>query len=189
MQGARWGWLAFIAAIGILFAASSHDQSSSDTRVSTLLRQELKTVTADRDQVQADHQESLELLGTVDAYARSLDQELQRTSQELRVLKAERDKLRRELSSLSQDRNQLQQTVASLQIERSQTKRNIDQLRQGLNQLLSQAESVAQVLAAPAAGFAQTGFDETPLPVVRPFKNCNSFEGTYFADEPLNDNK
>lgn len=188
MQGARWGWLAFIAAIGILFAASSHDQSSN-TKVSILLRQELKTVVSDRDEARASHQEAVEQLALVDGYARSLDQEAQRLSQELKAMKAERDKYRREVAALSQDRNQLQQTVASLQVERSQTKRSIDQLRQGLNQLLTQTESVAQSLAAPAAGFAQICFDDAPVTTAKLEKKSLAPIGTYYADEPLNNNK
>jgi chromosome segregation ATPase len=188
MQGARWGWLAFIAAIGILFAASSHDHSSN-TKVSTLLRQELKAVVHDRDEARTSHQEAVEQLALIDSYARSLDLEAQRLSQELKAMKAERDKYRREVTALSQDRNQLQQTVASLQVERSQTKRSIDQLRQGLNQLLSQTESVAQALAAPAAGFAQIGFDEAPVTTVKLEKQACSPVGTYYPDEPLNNNK
>ena len=188
MQGARWGWLAFIAAIGILFAASSHDQSSS-TKVTTVLRQELKVVAADRDEARASLQEAQDAWKEVEGYAQSLDQEVQQASRELKTLRAEREKLRRELSSLSQDRNQLQQTVASLHLERSQTRRSIDQLRAGLNQLLSQTEGVAQVLAAPAAGFAQIGYDDVPTTPSRLEKMALADAGTYYADEPLNNNK
>ena len=193
MQGARWGWLAFIAAIGILFAASSHDQSSNN-KVASLLRQELKSVVAERDSSQAEQRQTSEALGASESYSSTLEQELQQTSQELKAMKAEREKLRKELSSLTQDRHQLQQTVASLQVERSQTRRSIDQLRQGLNQLLTQTEGVAQVLASPAPGFAQISFDETPSktparlakPVV---PQSSPLDGTYFADEPLNENQ
>ena len=82
----------------------------------------------------------------------------------------------------------MQQTVASLQVERSQTKHSMEQLKQGLQQLLSQTDTVANSLAGPAPGFAQANFDETPIPVL-PVQKKPASEGTYYADEPLNDNR
>ncbi len=192
MHGARWGWVALIAAITVLFVASSQDQSGSN-KMATLLRQELKATNAERDHAIAERDEAHETIAGLQEFSHVLDQELTQTGEQLRALKAERDKLRKELTSLSQDRNQLQQTVASLQVERSQIKRNVEQLRHGLQQLLSQSDAVASQLAGPAPGFAQTTFDETPVPVPvalksQPMKNCSS-EGTYYTDEPLNDNQ
>jgi hypothetical protein len=192
MHGARWGWVALIAAITVLFVASSQDQSGNN-KMATLLRQELKTASAERDRVAAERDEALETIAGLQEVSQVLDQELTQAGEQLRALKAERDKLRKELTSLSQDRNQLQQTIASLQVERSQTKRSVEQLRHGLQQLLSQSDAVASQLASPAPGFAQTTFEETPipLPVVQksqPVKG-NASEGTYYADEPLNDNQ
>ena len=88
----------------------------------------------------------------------------------------------------------MQQTVASLHVERSQTRRNVEQLRQGLQQLLTQSDGVASQLAGPAPGFAQTTFEETPVSLSPVQKNVAqkssvSSEGTYHADEPLNDNQ
>ncbi|MFT3882711.1 MAG: hypothetical protein QM703_24045 [Gemmatales bacterium] len=219
MHGARWGWVALIAAITVLFVASSQDQSSNN-KMAALLRQELKTASAERDRVVTERNEAHETIETLSGWAVSVDQELTQTQQELRALKAERDKLRKELTSLSQDRNQLQQTVASLHLERSKTKRSVDQLRQGLQQLLTQSDAVALQLASPAPGFAQTTFEETTNvgvptearsqkpeariktnfaswldggkqePVhIAPVKKITSSEGTYYADEPLNDNQ
>lgn len=192
MHGARWGWVALIAAITVLFVASSQDQSGNN-KMATLLRQELKTTNAERDRVVAERDEAHETIAGLQEVSQVLDQELTNTSEQLKLLKTERDKLRRELTSLSQDRNQLQQTVASLQVERSQTKRNVEQLRHGLQQLLSQSDAVALQLSSPAPGFAQTNFEETPIPLPsvpksQPVKNTAS-EGTYYADEPLNDNQ
>lgn len=192
MHGARWGWVTLIAAITVLFVASSQDQSGSN-KMATLLRQELKTTSAERDRMVAERDEAHETISTLQGWSHTLDQELTQTSEQLRALKAERDKLRKELTTLSQDRNQLQQTVASLHLERSQTKRSVEQLRHGLQQLLSQSDAVALQLGGPAPGFAQTNFDETPvsLPAVQkcqPTKEKAS-EGTYYADEPLNDNQ
>ena len=186
MHGARWGWVALIAAISVLFVASSQDQSSNN-KMATLLRQELKSTHAERDRALTERNEAHETIETLSVWANSVDQELTKSQQELHTLKAERDKLRKELTSLSQDRNQLQQTVASLQVERSQTKRSVEQLKQGLQQLLSQTDTVASQLAGPAPGFAQANFDETPIPVLPAKKPTN--EGTYYADEPLNDNQ
>ncbi len=187
MHGARWGWVALIAAISVLFVASSQDQSSNN-KMATLLRQELKSTNAERDRVLTERNEAHETIEALTVWANSVDQELTKSQQELRALKAERDKLRKELTSLSQDRNQLQQTVASLQVERSQTKRSVEQLKQGLQQLLSQTDTVASQLAGPAPGFAQTNFDETPVPTT-PVQKKPANEGTYYADEPLNDNQ
>lgn len=186
MNGARWGWIAFIGAIAVLFTASSYDQSSNN-KAATLLRQELKTTLADRDQLRDEQQQILAQAQEATLCAEQLDQEVQNAYAQVKALRAERDKLRKELTSLSQDRNQLQQTIASLQVERSQTKRNVEQLRQGLHQLLSQADSVAAVLATPAPGFAQITYDE-PLMLI-PIKACPQEAGTYYPDEPLNNNK
>lgn len=188
MQGARWGWIAFIAAIGILFAASSHDHTANN-KVASLLRQELKTIAADREQAQRELASSHDQLLTIVAHASQLDESLQKNELELKALRAERDKLRKELSLLNLDRSQLQQTVASLQLERSQTKRNVEQLRQGLHQLLNQADSVAQVLSTPVPGFAQISFDSSDAPLARAMPSKVTTEGTYYADEPLNNNQ
>ena len=59
---------------------------------------------------------------------------------------------------------------------------------QGLQQLLSQTDTVASQLAGPAPGFAQANFDETPIPAP-PVQKKPTNEGTYYADEPLNDNQ
>lgn len=187
MHGARWGWVALIAAITVLFVASSQDQSSNN-KMATLLRQELKTTHAERDRVQVECTTAHETIDNLTGWALTVDQELAKSEQELRAMKTERDKLAKELTSLSQDRNQLQQTVASLQLERSQTKRSVEQLKQGLQQLLSQTDTVANQLAGPAPGFAQTNFDVTPLPLP-PVQKKPVVEGTYYADEPLNDNQ
>jgi len=88
-------------------------------------------------------------------------------SQQNCVPQAEKDKLRKELTSLSQDRNQLQQTVASLQVERSQTKRSVEQLKQGLQQLLSQR------IRSPTLSPAQHRVSLRPTSTRRPFP-CHS---------------
>jgi uncharacterized protein (DUF3084 family) len=188
MQGARWGWIAFIAAIGILFAASNHDHTSNH-KVASLLRQELKTIVEERDASRQSLDSAQNELAASQLIADQLAADLQHSSAQLQSLKAERDKLKKELSLLNLDRSQLQQTVASLQLERSQTKRNVEQLRQGLHQLLSQADNVAQVLANPAPGFAQISF-ELATPIVKAMPQAPaSAAGTYYADEPLNDNQ
>lgn len=192
MQGARWGWVAFIAAIAVLFVASSQDQSSHN-KIATLLRQELKSTSADRDRMTTERNEAHETIDTLGSWAQTLDRELSQTQHDLLAIKAERDRLKKELASLSQDRTQLQQTVASLQLERSQTKRSVEQLRQGLHQLLNQTETVASQLTGPAPGLAQATFDDTalsPVPVVKQLpRKKETCEGTYYADEPLNDNQ
>ncbi len=188
MQGARWGWIAFIAAIGILFAASSHDHTSNN-KVASLLRQELKTIADERDASQKALESTQSDLVANELIADQLKAELNQHAAQLQSLKAEREKLKKELGLLNLDRSQLQQTVASLQLERSQTKRNVEQLRQGLHQLLSQADNVAQVLANPAPGFAQISFElATPIAKTVPLAPALA-AGTYYADEPLNNNQ
>jgi chromosome segregation ATPase len=188
MHGARWGWIALIAAISVLFVASSQDQSSNN-KVASLLRQELKNTMSERDRLETEATDAHQAAEQLSGWAVAIDQELTKAQQELRALRAERDKLRKEMTGVSQDRNQLQQTVASLQIERSQTRRNVDQLRLGLQQLLTQTDTVASQLAGPAPGFAQTTYEETPLISLPPAKKPASHDGTYYADEPLNDNQ
>jgi predicted RNase H-like nuclease (RuvC/YqgF family) len=191
MQGARWGWIAFIAAIGILFAASSHDQTSSH-KVTALLRQEMKTIAEDRDEAQQSLKDTRQHLEETLTYSQTLDETLLQQLRELKELRAEREKLRKELSLVNLDRNQLQQSIASLQQERSQTKRSVEQLRQGLHQLLSQADNVAQGLSSPAPGFAQISFEADPKSahIVKPAKKPVLPEaGVYYADEPLNKNQ
>ena len=187
MNGARWGWVAFIGAIAVLFTASSYVQSSNN-KVASLLRQELKTTLADRDRLLLEQQDLRNHAEELSTWNQLISQDVLQSREQLKAIRTERDKLRRELTSLSQDRNQLQHTIASLQLERSQTKRNVEQMRQGLHQLLSQADGVASVLAAPAPGFAQINFDEaTPVLLVAPKQH--KVEGTFYADEPLNNNK
>lgn len=187
MNGARGGWVAFIGAIAVLFTASSYDQSSNN-KVASLLRQELKTTLADREQLLSEQQELRHLADELSTWNQLMNQDVLQSREQLKAIRTERDKLRRELTSLSQDRNQLQQSIASLQLERSQTKRTVEQLRQGLHQLISQADGVASILAAPAPGFAQINFDEgTPVLLVTP--KPHQVEGTFYADEPLNNNK
>ncbi|HMP18110.1 MAG TPA: hypothetical protein PKD72_13885 [Gemmatales bacterium] len=165
MQGARWGWIAFIAAIGVLFAASSHDQDQNH-KVTSLLRQELKKLSSERDASEGTLTAAWDLLQQGFSDREQLDELLQQQTLQLRSLRAERDKLQKELSLLQLDRTQLQQTVASLQLERSQTKRSVEQLRQGLHQLLNQADNVAQVLSTPAPGFAKISFETEILEIV-----------------------
>lgn len=195
MHGAHWGLFALIGAIAVLFTASNYDQSGSN-KIAGQLRSELKTAYSQRDRLENERTAVQEQAEQFFALATSLDEQLDSTQAELRTLKAERDRLKKELSSLHQDRTQLQQTVAGLQLERSQTRRNIEQLRQGLHQLLSQTESAAQVIAGPAPGFAQTDFEEMPakpMPVTKRVMiiptSTPATEGTYYANEPLNDVK
>ena len=188
MNGAPWGWIALIGAVAVLFTASNYDQSGSN-KVATVLRKELTTTASERDRSIKERDQARSQADEFIALAGTLDSNLAQTQAELRTLKSERDKLRKELASASQDRTQLQQTVASLQLERSQTKRNVEQLRQGLQQLLSQTETVARILAEPPPGFAQIDFVEMqaqPLTPVKPEKKSTDAR-TYYPEEPLNE--
>lgn len=192
MNGAPWGWIALIGAIAVLFTASNYDQSGSN-KVATILRQELKTVASERDRTQTERNEARDQAEGFFTLATTLHADLSQAQAELAVIKSERDRLRKELTSLSNDRTQLQQSVSALQQERSVTKRNVEQLRQGLQQLLSQADSAASLLTGPPPGFAQINFEEMkpePVPAVKVAKVASkpvSDTGTYYPDEPLND--
>lgn len=185
MHGAHWGWIALVGAIAVLFTASNHDQSSTN-KVAVQLRKDMRTIIVEKDRIVLERDEARLQADTFSNLVTTLDQDLERTQAELRSMQSERDKLRRELASVSQDRQQLQQTVASLQTERSQTKRNVDQLRHGLQQLLSQADTVASTLSTPAPGFAQMNFEVMQPVTAKPMCGAAS-EGTLYEEEPLND--
>lgn len=183
MNGARWGWLALVGAVAVLFAASSQN-GSGHVRAITSLRQDVQRVTQQRDQVLAQRDDARQLAGDTQDWADLLQTGLDSAEHEVRQLKAEREALRSEVARLALDRGQLQQNIVSLQQERAQTRRNVEQLRHGLHQLLSQAETVTTALAQPAPGPASAVFvDETTEPVlVRP----PAATGTIYGDEPLN---
>ena len=188
MHGAYWGWIAFIGAIAVLFTASNYDQSGSN-KVATQLRKDLRTVAVEKDRLLQERDDARLQADTFVQLTQTLDLDLERAQADLRIAQAERDRFRKELASLSQERHQLQQTVASLQLERSQARRNVEQLRQGLQQLLSQADAVAGVLAAPPPGFSLIHFEEhkhTPLNLTAATPHSH---GVCYGDEPLNDAK
>lgn len=186
MNGARWGWLALIGAIAVLFAASSQESASHGKQLLPL-RQDLKRVTRERDEVIAQRDEARELAGETQEWATLLQGTLETTEQEVRQLRAEREALRNEIAKLSLDRGQLQQTIAGLQQERAQTKRNVEQLRHGLHQLLSQTETVATNLAQPAPGPATAAFvEEVKAPALMPLPVPAEI---IYEDMPLNKNQ
>lgn len=190
MPGAKWGWVAFIGAISVLFAASQQDQSSS-IKVTQLLRQELKSTMTERDQLQGTLSQSQEQVSLLTEWSQQQELQLSFNQRDLKRAQQEIEKLRKDISSISQDRNQLQQSLAALHLERSQTRRSIDQLKQGLHQLLQQTEGVAASLSGPPTGYAQILFEEEqPRPLslkaqAMPIKPMQSW--VQYADEPLNE--
>ena len=187
MNGARWGWLALIGAIAVLFAASNQEGTITNKQL-VPMRQEVKRLAQDRDQVLAERNDARDLANERESWASQLEAGLTAADHDIRQLKAERDALRHELAKLSLDRGQLQQTVLSLQQERVQTKRNLEQLRHGLHQLLSQADTATATLAQPAQGLSQTTFEK---PVATPVRTPASLPvvATTYQDVPLNDNQ
>lgn len=188
MQGAYWGWIALVGAIAVLFTASNYDQSGSN-KVAAELRKDLRTVAAVKERLTLERDEARLQADAFLQLSSSLDSQLERAQADLRSAQAERDRIRKELASLSQERQQLLQTVASLQLERSQTRRNVDQLRQGLQQLLSQTDQVAGLLAAPPPGFSQIHFEESRAEPLNVSSAQPVVYGVCYGDEPQNDAK
>lgn len=187
MIGARWGWVAFIGAVAVLFAASKEQGPSAGKQIPKL-RQELHALSQELDVTQSERNQARDLANGFEEYSIFLDHRLAQTQDEVKQLQAQNDKLRNDFARLSLDRSQLQQTLASLQNERTQTKRQVEQLRHGLQQLLAQSETVLTTLAEPAPGLAQIIFDEeeeTPTTIV-PVPEKRTAE---FACVPLNKNQ
>jgi seryl-tRNA synthetase len=190
MHGARWGWVAFIVAVAILFAAHKEEGPSASKQL-PILRKELHAALAERDQAWSERNEARDLAQQFEESSLALDRRLAETREALQQVQAEQVKLRQELARVSTDRVQLQQTISSLQAERELTKRNVEQLRQGLHHLLNQAETVAANLAVPAPGVAQVDFEggeasiaiSTSTPVTTPPVDSVSLSGI-----PLNKN-
>lgn len=155
MFAAQWGWAGFIVAVTLL--AACHQEEGPDAcRELAKLKKEMQVILQEREQI---GQERNDLINR----SNHLEASLHQTEDEITRLKAQRDKLNQELTRLSTDRSQLQQTVSSLQTERDETKRNVEQLRKGLQQLLSQAETVSTRLNQTAPGVSQVFFDSEDI--------------------------
>jgi DNA repair exonuclease SbcCD ATPase subunit len=188
MPGAKWGWIAFIGAISVLFAASQQDPSAS-IKVTQLLRQELKSTLAERDHLQEILSQSQEEVTYLTEWTQQQELQLSFHQRDLKHSQEEINQLKKEVSRLNQEKNQLHQSLAAMQLERSQTRRNLEQLKQGLHQLLQQTEGVAASLAGPAPGHAQIHFEEEqPAAFSQPPSPARLLQiWQQYADEPLND--
>src|SRR6187200_1259444 len=107
MYGARWGWLALIGAIAVLFAASNQEGTITNKQL-VPLRQEAKRLTQERDQALIERNNAQDYAGQYEAWAGHLENTLTAAHQDIRQLQAERDALRNEIAKLALDRGQLQ---------------------------------------------------------------------------------